>query len=299
MVQAHPTTEKNNHRMDDLKQIRGIGPAMEHRLNEAGIFTFAQIADLSNEELTALFSDMPGFSAERITEKDWGNQARLLMEKKTTSNRSGSNNTNGEYSAIFSVDLRLDNQNRVRRTHILHVQSQKENSWAGWNQDQLASFIRENANIREAAEPRPATKSSPKNKKQTGAQEIHGDVHISEVEIQSKSSKDAQQYVSVNEPFAVGLILDLSNTSIAPKTSLQYQTEVHVKNLANGNHQKIGESKGALESRNLSPIMVNCDPLPHGIYRLDVCIILAQNLESLNSKSQLMAMTEGKVFQVG
>lgn len=212
---------------------------------------------------------------------------------------SKSNSTNGEYSAVFSVDLLLDNQNHIRRTHVVHVQSQKGNFWAGWNKDQLASFIYENASIRETIEKKPAVESLPKAEKHAEAQEIQGDLHISEVEIQSESDKGAQRLVLVDEPFAVGLLLDMSKTPIPPQTLLQYQIEAHVKNLANGNRQKIGEDKGTFKSESLSPLMVNCHSLPQGSYRLDVCVILLTNTEDLNSKSRLMAMTEGKLFRVG
>ena len=38
-------------RKDDLKRIKGVGPAIEKRLNNAGIYTFAEIAQLTPEEL--------------------------------------------------------------------------------------------------------------------------------------------------------------------------------------------------------------------------------------------------------
>lgn len=37
--------------VDDLKQINGIGPAYERRLNEAGIVRYGQLAALSPEEV--------------------------------------------------------------------------------------------------------------------------------------------------------------------------------------------------------------------------------------------------------
>ena len=36
---------------DDLKVIRGIGPAIERKLNDAGIQTYAALAGLTNEQL--------------------------------------------------------------------------------------------------------------------------------------------------------------------------------------------------------------------------------------------------------
>lgn len=39
---------------DDLKIIKGIGPAIERKLNNAGIFTFAALSQLSSEQLESI-----------------------------------------------------------------------------------------------------------------------------------------------------------------------------------------------------------------------------------------------------
>ncbi|MBN2115749.1 MAG: hypothetical protein JW730_04220 [Anaerolineales bacterium] len=42
---------------DDLKVIKGIGPVLEKKLNDAGILTFAALAGLTAEELENIFGD--------------------------------------------------------------------------------------------------------------------------------------------------------------------------------------------------------------------------------------------------
>ncbi len=66
-------------RIDDLKLINGIGPAVEKRLNGVGIFTFAQLAALSPADVAAAVADLAGLSAERIVKQDWIGQARKLV----------------------------------------------------------------------------------------------------------------------------------------------------------------------------------------------------------------------------
>ena len=39
---------------DDLTVIRGIGPVFAHRLNQAGIYTFSQLATLKPEEVQSI-----------------------------------------------------------------------------------------------------------------------------------------------------------------------------------------------------------------------------------------------------
>ena len=58
---------------DDLKKIKGVGPVLEGKLNEAGIFHFWQVAALKSDQIEALEEEMsfPG----RITRDDWIAQA--------------------------------------------------------------------------------------------------------------------------------------------------------------------------------------------------------------------------------
>ncbi|HEY3474193.1 MAG TPA: helix-hairpin-helix domain-containing protein [Anaerolineales bacterium] len=48
-----PASEK-----DDLKVIRGIGPAIERKLNNAGIHTFAELSQMSPEQLEGILGKM-------------------------------------------------------------------------------------------------------------------------------------------------------------------------------------------------------------------------------------------------
>jgi predicted flap endonuclease-1-like 5' DNA nuclease len=71
-------------RIDDLKLINGIGPAVEKRLNDVGIVAFAQLAALSPADIAAVVADLAGLSAERIIKQDWLGQARELAAESTS-----------------------------------------------------------------------------------------------------------------------------------------------------------------------------------------------------------------------
>jgi predicted flap endonuclease-1-like 5' DNA nuclease len=70
------TTEK-----DDLKMISGIGPVLEGKLNADGIFTYRQIATLTDADIDRLESEVINFSG-RIRRDDWIGQAGELHAKK-------------------------------------------------------------------------------------------------------------------------------------------------------------------------------------------------------------------------
>ena len=64
---------------DDLKLIKGVGPAIEKTLNEIGIFRFEQIADMSEYDIDRVAKRLRGFHS-RIYREDWIGQARDLLD---------------------------------------------------------------------------------------------------------------------------------------------------------------------------------------------------------------------------
>lgn len=61
---------------DDLKKISGVGPVIEKKLNELGIFHFNQIASLTKDQAVAI-DDAISFKG-RIERDDWLGQAKKL-----------------------------------------------------------------------------------------------------------------------------------------------------------------------------------------------------------------------------
>ncbi len=72
--------EKTDGTKDNLKKIKGVGPAIEKTLNELGIFRFEQIADMSEYEIDRVAQRLKGFHS-RIYREDWIGQARELLER--------------------------------------------------------------------------------------------------------------------------------------------------------------------------------------------------------------------------
>lgn len=66
---------------DDLKQIKGVGPAIEKTLNDLGIYRFNQIAEMSEYDIDRVAQQMKGFRS-RIYREDWVGQARSLQYQK-------------------------------------------------------------------------------------------------------------------------------------------------------------------------------------------------------------------------
>lgn len=67
---------------DDLKIIEGIGPKIAELLNNAGITTFAQLADAKDEDVRAIL-DAAGNQFNIADVTTWNEQAALLRDGKT------------------------------------------------------------------------------------------------------------------------------------------------------------------------------------------------------------------------
>ncbi len=65
---------------DDLKKLSGVGPALEKKLNEAGVTTFAQIAGWKAADIAAMDEKL-AFKG-RIEREGWVEQAATLAAEK-------------------------------------------------------------------------------------------------------------------------------------------------------------------------------------------------------------------------
>ena len=66
---------------DDLKEINGIGPAFEEKLNEVGVYTYEQISKLKVDDRKEL-SAIDGITRDKIESEEWVKQAKALLKNK-------------------------------------------------------------------------------------------------------------------------------------------------------------------------------------------------------------------------
>ena len=79
-AKAKPAAKKSAKKGDDLKKINGIGPAFERRLNVMGIFTYADMAAMTEakaEELEEKHNDAMTSPEEWM---NWAKEAKELMK---------------------------------------------------------------------------------------------------------------------------------------------------------------------------------------------------------------------------
>jgi predicted flap endonuclease-1-like 5' DNA nuclease len=78
--EAATSRQPTNGGRDDLKEIRGIGPVLEQKLNDMGITTFYQVAKLSDVEIDSIAAQLSTFP-NRIRRDDWTRGASEQYQK--------------------------------------------------------------------------------------------------------------------------------------------------------------------------------------------------------------------------
>lgn len=300
--------------VDDFTQIQGIGPAKAERLYAAGITRYAQIAKKTPDELAALFSDMIGVTEARLKQQDWIGQAKALAAEpggKSAPPPAGSSQPHQHY-AVFTVELLLDETLNVRRTRILHVQSQLDQTWANWDGEGLLAFIQENAGLAtlqseaadEAGQPVLGSASAAAGATSGAApaapqpHNLSGDFRMQELQMDIYGEHLSPWMAPAGEPFKIHLGLDLSQVENPAGQPLEYRATVYAKKIGALEKQVLGSARGMLSSKDPFGIDVGCQVMEKGAYRLEVLVALALKGEGAQPGGQIMALSEGKLLTV-
>ena len=314
---------KQTHPPDDFKQIKGIGPATERRLHEAGIHTYEQLASTEADALAKIGAGLVGMSPERVIQEDWRGQAQELAQKHSPS-------ANGQHYATFTVELLLDQDNGVRRTRVVHVQDDAhKETWAGWEDQRLVQFITGHAGLKtavkveqtEAAANAETAQTKPTNfniepvdellmvftKTQPTAhtpQQEQPQVRASVAQTNEPSPQAVQETVTVATTktvfehgrfFDVQLQLDLSQIDHAQNTPLRYQSAIFAVDMVAGARAKIGATQGSIEAiQDEFALQIPAQIQSPGTYRLEA----EMNLSWLPSTSDLSTAAKGTLVHI-
>ena len=300
--------------VDEYKLINGIGPAVEKRLHDAGILSYAQLAALKPSTLNDILFGMVGFSAERVKEQDWIGQAVRLAENagQTLEVGTGEPIDNSLHYASYTFELLLDAGNNVRRTRAMHVQTRAESSWAGWDQDKLIKFLVESGELGDLLMKAPQKTSADqsvsgsqlpgkrvaKGKRSEPELQLLGSARVSETSLQSSEGKPLGALIPSRQPFVVRLELDLSQLEAPKDERLSFDAIIYKKRIGNAKRECIGNLEGSLPKGERAVIEVDTEPLADGDYRLEALVAVRPQSMHKGSKRQLMAISEGMLLHV-
>lgn len=299
----------------DLKVITGIGPAVEKRLHEAGIVRYDQLARMTPAELAEILSGMVGVNAASIAEKGWIEQAARMPPQVEELNpeKSAPTGNNRQHYVGFTVELLLDKDNNVRRTRAIHVQTQKEATWAGWDGDRLLDFMMDEAELYpekasvdkpisqpRAAEIPPTVQDMERGSGFTNIPEripasLQGSFWVDTMNFYSPQGEDLKWMIPASQPFTVRLGLDLSKLEITGGVQLQYKASIFIHQRSNGGRRELVKDHGELLFAKSTSISVTAQGLSTGKYQLEALVALSAAGETRSVRTTLFAMSESRI----
>jgi hypothetical protein len=300
---------------DDLRAVKGIGRETARRLHDAGLGTFIDLARHSASEI-ATKAHVP---VPRVEREDWIGQARELAERSSRTGAEGSETAidDAEHRESFILRLTLDDDNKVIRTLVTHVRSEREAPpWAGWDTAQLLEFLSEYCDLGEKAEATPtggtvasaASVGDPEPARQaiaaTGKPELApltppppSEVWLRELEVVSATSGAPQRSLNAGEPFAVRLAFDLQGAEAVSRAPLAYTASIFARTMGESRRQPetVGEDAGTLEGTGRAILEVRSTGLPPGTYRLEGTLRLR---DPDSTRPRRLATLKGGLLQV-
>jgi hypothetical protein len=127
-----------------FRDLRGVGPATEARLHEAGVYTWEALAEVL-EALAAVRSSSGD------TLRDLSDQVAALA---SAAGGAAPGPPDGERSEAFIIRLSLTTDGQPTRSTVTHVRTQSEKPLAGWPADEVIRFIEAQSGV--VAGPAPA-----------------------------------------------------------------------------------------------------------------------------------------------
>jgi hypothetical protein len=124
-----------------FRELKGVGPAIEARLHEAGVFTWEALSQV-----------MAALGSVRSATGEAFQDLSARITEQASAGASGPRPPNAERNEAFIARIALAGGEPIRST-ITHVRTQTEKSSAGWSGDEVIRFIEEHADIAPTAAP--------------------------------------------------------------------------------------------------------------------------------------------------
>lgn len=275
---------------DDLKLIHGIGPGIAQRLYDAGILSFAQLAELSPDEIAARIGGVAGLSGKSVAAQNWVEQARALAGEETPAK------AERQHYATFTVQLLLDEANAVRRTQVTHVQSGAADTWANWQADRLTGFFIQRGELHLASIEAAASLEAEIAPQIPTAEHPRPTLRLRSLDLTASERDGPRQFLRCSQGYVVRLALELSGLAPDDAGGWSYSAAVYAKSLGGRARHDVGEAHGAIAKEGELQIDMQGNALPGGIYRLEALANAARS--GAGAPETLTAFLEAGLLQV-
>ena len=134
-----------------FRELRGIGPASEARLHDAGLYTWTALSDV-----LAVLTRIGGRTDDAVVDLADQVAAHIRGAADDVAPRQPA----GERTEAFIVRLALAPDGGALRSSVTSVRTQTERPWAGWSPAELLAFVEQQSGLR-AATPAPTPDPTP------------------------------------------------------------------------------------------------------------------------------------------
>ena len=238
--------------------------------------------------------------------------------------------------ATFTIELLLDENNYVHSARVMHVESQREQTWSGWPNTELVDFLSENVELNipsdEPALPIAEEHVHPEEPVHTpveptlpiAEEHVHpeepvhapeivaeskplilpkaepmltGQLHVREMEIVGVTSSNHLKTLTRDTPFDVRLTLDFSELQGPRNTPLNYIASIYGKSDRSG--LVLGQIQGTIMPTDSVTIKVEGNKLSEeGVYQLVAQVVVGLPTMKLRIRPGTTALIDGGQIQV-
>jgi hypothetical protein len=248
-----------------FRELKGVGPAIEARLHEAGVFTWEALS-----QVTAALGSVRSATGETLQDL-----SGRIAEQASAAGDSGPRPPNAERNEAFIVRIALSGGEPIRST-TTHVRTQTEKSSAGWSGDKVVRFIEEHAGMAPAAAP--AAAEQPAAEEPAAQQPARG--HADAV----PTRRPSRVHVAVLDAGkAIGganrdIELVLATDKLDDEAELEYQATLCGRPFGQGADPSawttLARQAGRVPTSDRLPLRFTAVDLPPGVQRLRVEVAL-------------------------
>jgi hypothetical protein len=281
-----PKSSSTGRSGDDFRKIDGVGRRFEQRLWDAGIFTYRDLAQRTPEEIAEVLAPMAGISPERIA-----SQARELAGSPPEVS------IPRQHYAAFHVEFLLESDNSVRRTKVHQHQTDARDTWSGWDEERLLSFLRDRIPLPAAATPADApgveltepqtdepvqteisdqepasVEPAPAGRVSAPAPDWLPSWSLSIEELAPIRDGQPSHTLGSNEPSSARLTMRINPTGTPIHDTFDFSATIAARRFAGHNRSLLGTTHGTVRVSDSVSVEVTGPALPADLYRLVVTV---------------------------
>jgi predicted flap endonuclease-1-like 5' DNA nuclease len=250
-----------------FRELKGVGPATEARLHEAGVFTWEALS-----QVAAALGSVRGATGESLHDL-----SGRIAEHAAVAGAGGPRPPNADRNEAFIVRIVVADGGEPIRSTMIHVRTQTERSSTGWSGDELLRFIEEHAGMpvgaapaaadERAAEQAPADRAASADQAATAPRRRPSRVHVAVLDA-GKAIGGASRDIE----------LDLATDKVGDVPELEYQATLSGRPFGGAGGPStwttLARQAGRVAVSDRLPLRFTAVALPPGIQRLRVEVAL-------------------------